>query len=85
MPPRVPMAKQKRAKPHQHHYGNQHQQMAKLVIAKTPLCELRYDVCTNCATEANHLVYPAVRLEDYQAVCRECHMEYHYRQRRSKS
>ena len=60
-------------------YGKLHQDFRKALLQKFPFCQ-----CTGCgekccnnksfSEQANHLTYPATKLEDYQALCTRCHM-----------
>jgi 5-methylcytosine-specific restriction endonuclease McrA len=52
------------------HYGTLHQKLRPVVLARNPICQ----ACENALSEeADHLVYPALTADDYQALCKPCH------------
>lgn len=78
IPPTAPKLNLHRPKqaprPDRSHYGYRHQQLRKLKLEQTPLCEYQFpDICTGWATECDHLQYPATRLEHYASACANCH------------
>lgn len=56
-------------------YGHVHRTMRLTLLRCTPLCQHRGQNCTGFSEEAHHLVWPAVELKDYLAVCKACHVE----------
>lgn len=55
------------------HYGALHQRLKPLLHQKYPLCQ----ICGKAfATDAAHLTYPAVKLEDYASLCAQCHRDF---------
>ena len=59
-------------------YGSTtHQSLRRLLLETFPTCQYAYPGCTGWSTDADHLVYPATRLEDYVACCGSCHRHRH--------
>lgn len=78
MPPNVPGKRQynkPKANPiDRAHYGTTHRKLRKQRLAMHPICERCQNAYASCA---HHLVYPAVSVDQYQALCRKCHDEIH--------
>ena len=75
MPPLTPGPKRKQlAKTAERGYGAAHRKARVLLLAKYPICQ----ICNKYASShAHHLVYPALTIDDYQALCPKCHADLH--------
>ncbi len=76
-PPQAPRLKlhkpESTRRPNREHYGARHQRLRRMKLEAQPLCEVEGEGCTGWASEAHHLIYPAVEIEHYLSVCSHCH------------
>lgn len=89
MPHKMTTAKPLNSKPREQRpsayrrgYDARHRKLRLEVLALNPVCTCPgcgKGCCNNTAfsTDADHLKYPAVCVEDYRALCRSCHMRIH--------
>jgi hypothetical protein len=75
IPPLTPHpGRRPRAKTAERGYGAEHRKFRTALLALHPVCQR----CNNAwATQAHHLRYPATCLEDYEALCVQCHARQH--------